>query len=183
MSAGYCTGHTSTPTLLGALPEATIQGKTPACQRAVLSVECYSYTSALITKFFSTWRIEETRSGSTGRAGPPLCPSLMWLPHSSRLFEGWEPMFSGHRNLLRLLLLFFNDAATSPLLRRWVPALYHFQLLSPTGATRLGSPPQAVSRNSGAGSPPLQICRGRICDYARAFPPADPRAGAGQSRS
>src|SRR5437868_11887361 len=112
---------------------------------------------------------------------PTLLPFSNVAAPLFALFEGWEPMFSGHRNLLRLLLLFFNDAATSPLLRRWVPALYHFQLLSPTGATRLGSPPQAVSRNSGAGSPPLQIYRRRICDYARAFPPADPRAGAGQS--
>ena len=90
-------------------------------------------------------------------------------------------MFSHHRKLLRLLLVFSNGAATSPLLRRWVPALYHFQLLSPAGATRHGSLPQAVSGNCGAGSPPLQICRHRICAYARAFPLTDQRAGAGQS--
>ena len=123
MSAGYCTGHTSTPTLLGALPEATIQGKTPACQRAVLSVECYSYTSALITKFFSTWRIEETRSGSTGRAGPPLCPSLMWLPHSSRFSKGGSLCSV----VTEIFFVFFYSSLMTRRLHRYYGAGYlHF---------------------------------------------------------
>ena len=78
-------------------------------------------------------------------------------------------MFSHHRKLLRLLLVFSNGAATSPLLRRWVPALYHFQLLSPAGATRHGSLPQAVSGN---GQPATAWRRGRRC--RRAGPCFDP---------
>src|SRR5271163_158139 len=118
-------------------------------------------------------------------AGPPLHhpePGCLTLRAFRRVStSGLDIRFTRHIQTLASRVIYPHAQPTPPLLRSWIAALYHHQLLPP-------APPAwrpAVSRSVSAGTrtgPASLSFRGRwIRGHARAYPPSTGRTSARQS--
>jgi hypothetical protein len=76
------------------------------------------------------------------------------------------------------MLSILHAQPASSLLRCWVPALYHHQLLSSPRLSLSPAESRSLSPGVGAGPLPLSLCGGRLCRHARACAPALQRTGA-----
>src|SRR5271155_4236990 len=116
---------------------------------------------------------------------PTFTPPRTRLPHPSRLSKGEHlrprhQVHASHTNT-RVPCYLSHAQPTPPLLRSWIAALYHHQLLPP--APPAWRPAESPSVSAGTRTGPASLSfRGRwLRGHARAYPPLTGRTSARQS--